>query len=75
MSSISGTPHVEVVTSRMGNVILASTVKPASEQDIQEAKEQFANTGKCDHRIVVDEDCWPYSVRSCYICNAGLGVL
>lgn len=75
MSNAHVLPYVETVSVRMGNIILASTVKPASEQDVQMAKERYACTGRCDHSIVVDEDCWPYYIRSCHICNEGLGLI
>ena len=29
----------------------------------------------CDHRVIYDEDCWPYDVRACFGCGKGMGLI
>jgi hypothetical protein len=52
-----------------------STLEPVSPEELTEAKRQWTHFRKCDHDIIVDEDCWPYYIRSCAICGKGLGAI
>lgn len=65
---------VETVTECIGGRVLASTIRPAIWEDYLLAFEKH-QAGKCDHMLVVDKDCWPYELRSCFICGAGLGTV
>lgn len=66
---------VETVTERIGPHVLASTVRPATAQDVSEARARVDRGEPCDHRIVQDEPGWLYDVRSCHTCGAGLGTV
>lgn len=65
---------VETVTERIGGHILASTVRPATEEDVRIAREEHAR-GECKHNVVEDTSGWLYDTRSCYICGKGLGTV
>lgn len=66
--------YIEQATEKIGDFIIASEVREATEVEISQAKAAYAK-GLCSHNIVVDEDCWPYYVRSCAICGEGLGTV
>lgn len=65
---------IETVTERIGNHILASTIRPATEEDVRIAREEHAR-GECKHNVVEDESGQLYDTRSCYICGKGLGTV
>lgn len=65
----------EVVTERRGDTITASYLVEVTEQEIQQAKLNYAETGECDHQFITDKDCWICVARGCAICGAGLGAL
>ena len=65
---------VETVTDRIGRHVLASTVRPATQQDVDAAQALHAQ-GKCPHNVVEDERGWLYDVRICAICGQGLGTV
>lgn len=65
---------VEEVTERMCGFVTASTVRPATKEDIVNAK-RLCEQGKCPHTCVVDIDCYPYWIRKCYTCGEGLGTV
>ena len=62
----------EKVTERSGELVLASTVSPATSKQIERARKLHAK-GKCDHAIIKDMDGWPYDIRYCAICKKYLG--
>lgn len=64
----------EEVTEVCGSFIICSTVRPATEPEIKEAR-RLHSTGKCKHKIIQDEERWMYDFRSCAICGKGLGVI
>lgn len=65
---------VETVTDRINQHILASTIRPATDEDIRQAQE-LHEQGKCPHNIVVDTELWLYDYRQCYTCGKGLGTV
>lgn len=64
----------EHVTKRIGKVVIASTVREATDKEIKKAETLFKK-GKCPHTIVYDEYRWPYWSRTCYTCGEGLGLV
>ncbi len=68
------TISVETVTDRIGEHVLASTVREANDEDIELAK-HLHSLGKCPHNVVLDEEGWLYDFRSCYTCGKGLGTV
>jgi hypothetical protein len=64
----------ENVTERIGEHVVASTIRPATEEDVSKAKSLHVD-GKCPHTIVKDMSGWPYDFRSCAICGKGLGTV
>lgn len=65
---------VETVKQRSHGMVLSSDVRPATEADIAAAK-QLHEAGQCPHNIIYDIPSWPYDVRVCGTCGAGLGVV
>ena len=66
--------YVETVTERVGQHVLASTIRPATQEDI-DACRKLHEAGACPHNIVQDEAGWLYDYRSCGVCGAGLGTV
>lgn len=66
---------VETVTERFGTRVIASTVRPATAEDVAEAQARVDRGEPCDHRIVYDESGWLYDTRACGTCGAGLGTV
>lgn len=64
---------VETVTERIGRHVLASTIRPATQEDVDKARAAHAE-GKCTH-ICKDDHGWLYDTRCCIICGAGLGTV
>lgn len=64
----------ENVTSRIGEHIISSDVRPATEEEIKKA-ELLNIDGKCPHNIVYDESGWLYDERHCATCGKGLGLI
>jgi hypothetical protein len=54
---------------------LASDVVEVPQSEVDAAKAVYSSGGGCTHEYVKDEDCWPYSIRSCLVCGAGLGLV
>lgn len=67
-------PFCEVVTEKIGDIIIASDIHPATKEEIETA-DMLHKDGKCPHNIVVDERGWMYDFRYCYTCGCGLGVI
>ena len=67
--------YVETVKESFCGQPLISTVRPATEEEVAEAKRRFEEGELCDHRFVVDDVDWMYSYRYCGICGAGLGAI
>lgn len=67
-------PFCEVVTEKIGDIIIASDVRPATVVEINNA-EMLHKEGKCPHNIVYDERGWMYDFRYCFTCGRGLGVI
>lgn len=65
---------VEEVTERYGEAIIASTVRPATDEEITECKARHAE-GECPHTVIYDIDCWPYYERLCGVCGAHRGFI
>lgn len=53
---------------------MKSNVRRATEDDIETAL-ALHETGKCDHSIIYDEAGWLYDLRTCAICEEGLGTV
>lgn len=64
----------EEVTEKIGDVILASKLREATNEDIVNSL-HLHRKGKCPHTVVKDEKDWMYDVRSCAICGKGLGTV
>lgn len=71
---MSKTYWIEIVKERVGDVIIMSDVRPATEEELEECYKQFL-LGQCPHTIVEDTKGWLYDFRSCAICKKGLGML
>ncbi len=65
---------VETVTERIGVHILASTVRAATQEDVDIAT-RLHQQGKCPHNVVKDHAYWLYDTRECAICGQGLGTV
>lgn len=65
---------LEMVTEKIGDRIIASTVRPATEAEIELGRQLHA-LGKCPHNLVHDEPGWLYDFRYCAICGQGLGIV
>jgi hypothetical protein len=65
---------VETVTHTFCGHIVGSTIRSATEDDIQIAQALHA-VGKCTHRVVKDTPGWLYDFRSCFVCGKGLGAI
>ena len=66
---------VETVTERIDKHVLASTIRPATPEDVAAAQARVDRGEPCDHTIVWDEPGWLYDTRSCHTCGAGLGTV
>jgi len=66
--------YFEEVTERRGDIVLASNLRKATQQDINEAA-RLHKLGKCPHTIIVDEHTWLYDFRSCATCGKPLGTV
>lgn len=66
---------VETVTARVGNYIAASRVRPATDDEVRAAMQDYIELGLCAHELVCDEHGWLYDVRYCAICGVGRGSL
>lgn len=64
----------EEVAARSGGDIVLSTVRPATIEEIEEAR-RLHEQGECPHNIVVDEKGWMYDYRVCVTCGKGLGAI
>ena len=65
---------VEVVTDRIGDHVLGSTVRPATKNDVLKAQ-KLHEAGACSHSVITDQAGWPYDFRKCHTCGKGLGVV
>ena len=64
----------EEVKERSGGDIVLSTVRPATPEEIEDAR-RLHMQGECPHNIVHDEKGWMYDYRSCVTCGKGLGAI
>ena len=72
--------YLESVKERVCGMVTASnSIREATEMEIADAQFKYIETGVCDHSgnelIVYDEPGFMYSIRSCGICDAGLGAI
>lgn len=65
----------EVVTERVGPVVIASDVIPVTEDEVLNAKADFISSGLCDHSLIYDEEDWLFDFRMCAVCGKGLGTV
>lgn len=66
--------YFEEVTERIGNVILASSLREPTSAEIQTEVERHAK-GKCQHTIIWDSHDWLYDFRYCGICEQCIGLI
>lgn len=52
---------------------VCSVLEPVTAEQLAYSRLVYILYGACDHNLIVDEDCWPYSLRSCAVCGHGLG--
>jgi len=64
----------EDVTEKIGQHIIKSKIRPATDKEVAECRELYAQ-GMCPHTIVQDESDWMYDYRSCAVCGTGLGAV
>jgi len=64
----------EEVSEEINGVVLASKIRPATQQDIDRAAE-LHKAGACPHTVVFDTLGWPYDFRTCYTCRKGRGMV
>jgi len=64
----------EDVMERIGGHVIASTVRPATAEEIVAAQRLYEK-GKCHHNIIQDKQGWMYDFRSCFTCGKGLGIV
>ena len=67
-------PFFEEVKEAVCGVVIQSTVRDATPEDIERAK-QLHEHGQCPHNVVVDELGYLYDSRSCFTCGKGLGLV
>jgi hypothetical protein len=67
-------PFFEQFTEHMGDIVTASTVRPATRTDVLCAALSRAY-GKCQHTVVFDVSGFIYDIRKCYTCGAHLGYI
>ena len=65
----------EVVTERVGPIVIASDIIPVTEDKVLKAKAEFMCSGLCDHSLIYDEKGWLYDFRMCAVCGKGLGTV
>ena len=65
---------VEEVTTKIGDHILTSTVRKATQKDVDEAMAK-KNKGRCPHNIIKDQKTYLYDIRECALCGKGLGLI
>ncbi len=69
-------PFIEIVQQWMGESVLASRNRPATERDIENMTALHGSTGKCYNggmALCFDEECFMYDKRICFICKKDLG--
>ncbi|MCK5018721.1 MAG: hypothetical protein KAS32_16790 [Candidatus Peribacteraceae bacterium] len=64
----------EDVIERIGHVVLWSTVRKATKDEIADA-ERLHILGKCPHNIIYDEAGYLYDLRTCHTCGISLGTV
>ena len=73
-SSSHGSAFFEEVTARSRGDIVLSIVRPATTEEIKEAR-RLHEHGECPHNIVVDKKGWMYDYRVCVTCGKGMGAI
>jgi len=68
------TNNYEEVLERVGDQVLASNIRPATDAEIEEAA-RLHREGKCPHTIILDEPGWLYDQRFCVTCGDFLGLI
>ena len=68
------TLYYEEVQERYAGVVLRSTVRPATDEEVAECRRLHAD-GKCPHTIIIDTPGWLYNFRDCAVCGASLGTV
>ena len=66
---------IEVVTERIGDTVVASTVREATQNEVQQARIMHDSYGECNHSVIRDEPGFMYDFRYCAICGKGLGTV
>lgn len=59
---------VEIPTIKMGEHIIASTARQATENEISDCRE-LHSAGKCPHSVFIDKPAYMYDLRHCAICD------
>ena len=67
--------YLETPLIKMGEVIISSNIREATEKEIKSAKRLFKKSRKCSHSLVYDIPYYMYDDRKCYICGEGLGLI
>lgn len=55
--------------------VYCSTLEKATEEEIQQARDEFARTNICTHHFTHDEECWIYDERICGICGRSVAMI
>lgn len=66
--------YFEDVIERCGQHILISKVRPATQEEVEEAN-RLHKLGQCPHTIVRDEQGLLYDHRFCVTCGISLGLI
>ena len=54
----------------------SSDILEVPESEVEEYKKKVdSGKVKCDHSYVIDQDLYPWYLRSCVVCGKGIGIL
>lgn len=65
---------VEIVTERFCGHVSASTLRDATQADLDRA-DRLHLKGKCPHNVIYDVAGWMYDFRFCATCGRSLGMI
>lgn len=65
---------IEIVEEELCGVPVISSVRNATEEEIENAKKLYAEN-KCDHSLIEDIPGWLYDTRVCALCRKHLGMI